>query len=163
MAKGESQNGGNKKTKHVKFTENTHFLLPDTHTYVCVSGGRKYSFFGKLGVHCFLVTSILRFALLLYYRRVCPFMHDDRKWWNIILKSCAENTERFWKYVWPVFVILHERVNTINCCHGINAGFSRSRYFFFFGQILFMSNPVSVTKLGVMVNLRDIFWTLSNI
>ena len=38
-------------------------------TYVCVSGGKKCSFFGKFGVLCFLETLVLRFALLLYYRR----------------------------------------------------------------------------------------------
>ena len=30
--KGESQNGGNKKAKHPKFSENKHFLPPDMHT-----------------------------------------------------------------------------------------------------------------------------------
>ena len=32
----------------------------------------KYSFFGKFGVLCFLVTSVLRFALLHYYWRNMP-------------------------------------------------------------------------------------------
>ena len=40
-----------------------------TRTYVCVSGGKKCSFFGKFGVLCFLETLILRFALLRYYRK----------------------------------------------------------------------------------------------
>ena len=35
----------------------------------CVSGGKKCSFFVKLGVLCFLVTPILRFAFLPYRRR----------------------------------------------------------------------------------------------
>ena len=47
------------------FPKNEHFVPFDT--YVCVSGGRKYSFFGKLGVLCFLETPVLRFALLPYY------------------------------------------------------------------------------------------------
>ena len=51
------------------FPKNERFLPPDTHTYVYVSGGKKRSFFGKLGVLCILVTSVLRFALLPYYRR----------------------------------------------------------------------------------------------
>ena len=38
--------------------------------YVCVSEGKKCSFFGKFGVLCFLETPVLRFALLPYYRRV---------------------------------------------------------------------------------------------
>ena len=65
--KGESQNGGNKKTKHANFPKNERFLRPDSHTYVCESGGKKCSFFGKFGVLCFLVTFVLRFALLSSY------------------------------------------------------------------------------------------------
>ena len=60
----ESQNGGNKKTKHAKFSENLTFFYPLIRTGVCVSGGKKRSFFGKFGVLCLLVTSVLRFALL---------------------------------------------------------------------------------------------------
>ena len=40
-----------------------------TEIFVWVSVGKKYSFFGKLGVLCFLITSVLRFAYLPYYRR----------------------------------------------------------------------------------------------
>ena len=36
---------------------------------VCISGGKKCSFFGKFGVPCFLETPALRFCLLPYYRR----------------------------------------------------------------------------------------------
>ena len=32
--KEKSQNGGNKKTKHAKFSEKWLFLIPDTHAYV---------------------------------------------------------------------------------------------------------------------------------
>ena len=39
-------------------------------TLSCVLGGKKYSFFGKFGVLCFLETPVLRFALLPYYRRI---------------------------------------------------------------------------------------------
>ena len=55
-------------------SKNEHFLPPDTHTYVFVSGGKKYSFFGKFGVLCFFETPVLRLALLPYYRR---FMSMD--------------------------------------------------------------------------------------
>ena len=51
------------------FPKNEHFLPPDTHTYVCVLGGKKCSFFRKFGVLCLLETPVLRFALLPYYRR----------------------------------------------------------------------------------------------
>ena len=68
--KGESQNGCFKKTKHVKFSKKRTFLTPDMNTYVCVSGGKKCSFFWKFGVLSFLETPVLRFALLPYYRRI---------------------------------------------------------------------------------------------
>ena len=53
-----------------KFLKNEHFLLPDTHTHVCISGGKKWLFFGKFYVLFFLETPVLRFALLPYYRRI---------------------------------------------------------------------------------------------
>ena len=42
------------------------------------SKGKKWSFFGKFGVLCFLLTPVLTFALLPYYRRISV-------WWNIDL------------------------------------------------------------------------------
>ena len=72
--KGESQNGCFKKAKRAKISEKQTFLTPDTHTYVCVSGGKKCLFFGNFGTLCFLETPVLRFALLPYYRRIAlPF------------------------------------------------------------------------------------------
>ena len=64
--KGESQNGGNRKAKHAKFAEKWTFLTP---LYLRVSWGKSCLFFGKF----VLVTSVLRFALLPYYRRFNPF------------------------------------------------------------------------------------------
>ena len=58
------------KARQIFRKKNGHFLSPDTHTYVCVSWGNKYLFFGKFGVLCFLVTSVWRLALLPYYQRV---------------------------------------------------------------------------------------------
>ena len=60
---GKSQNGGTKKAKHAKSSEKRTFL---TTWYAHVSGGKKCLFFGKFDVLCFLVTSVLRFALLSY-------------------------------------------------------------------------------------------------
>ena len=59
---------GNKKIKHTKFSGKTSisYLL----IYVCVSGSKECSFFGKCGVPCFLVASVLRLVLLLYYQRI---------------------------------------------------------------------------------------------
>ena len=66
MQKSESQNRCYKKTKHAKFSEKRIFR-----TCACASqGGRKCLFFGKFDVLCFLVTPLLRFALLLYCRQV---------------------------------------------------------------------------------------------
>ena len=62
--------GISRKQSTPNFPKNEHFLLPDTHTYVCVSGGKKCSFFGKFGVLCFFEIPLLRFALLSYYQRI---------------------------------------------------------------------------------------------
>ena len=37
--------------------------------WLCISGGKKSSFFGKFSMLCFLVRHALRFAFLLYYKR----------------------------------------------------------------------------------------------
>ena len=52
-----------------QISEKRTFLIPDRHTYVRVSGGKKCSFIGKFIVLYFLVTPVLRFALWPYYRR----------------------------------------------------------------------------------------------
>ena len=62
--KGESKNGCYKKTKNVTVSEKRTFLTP-----WYAHGSKKCSFFGKFDVHCFLVTPVLRLALLPYYRR----------------------------------------------------------------------------------------------
>ena len=43
---------------------------------MCVSGGKKCSFFGHFGVLCFLETPALRFAFLPYYRRNTEVSED---------------------------------------------------------------------------------------
>ena len=92
--KGESQNGVSRKQSTSNFPKNEHFLPPDTHTYVCVSGGKKCSFFGKFDMLCFLETPILIFVLLPYYRRnqssifyshLCPFQNTPLE--KIIFKG----------------------------------------------------------------------------
>ena len=65
--KDKSQNGGNKKTKHAEFSEKRTFLTPPP---PLIRTRKKCSFFGKSGVLRFLVTSVLRLALLPYYRRI---------------------------------------------------------------------------------------------
>ena len=53
-----SKTGVSRKRSMPKFPENKHFLPPDTHTYVCVSGGKKCLFCGNFGVSCFLETPV---------------------------------------------------------------------------------------------------------
>ena len=62
--------GVSRKQSTQNFSKNEHFLPTDTHTYVCVSGGKKCSLFEKFCVLCFLETPVLRFVLLPCYRRV---------------------------------------------------------------------------------------------
>ena len=56
------------KTRQIFRKENISYPL--IRTRVCVSRGKKCSFFEKFGVFCFLVTAILRFGLLPYYRQI---------------------------------------------------------------------------------------------
>ena len=62
--KGESETGVTEKQSTSNFPKIKHFLLGNTRTYMCVSGGKKCSFLGKFGVLRFLLTPVLRFALL---------------------------------------------------------------------------------------------------
>ena len=61
--------GVTRKPSTPNFSKNDHFLPPGPHTHTYISGGKKCSFFGKFGLLCFLVTPILRFTCLPYYRR----------------------------------------------------------------------------------------------
>ena len=61
--------------------------LSDKH--LCVSLGKKCLFFGKFGVLCFLVTPVLRFASLPYYRRFWQWIQENfaffrQFFWNIL-------------------------------------------------------------------------------
>ena len=47
----------------------TNISYPLIRTRTCAYRGKKCSFFGKFDVPCFLEKPVLRFALLLYYRR----------------------------------------------------------------------------------------------
>ena len=66
--KGESQNRGNERKKARKTNisdEQISISYPLIYT--------PSTFFGKFGVLCFLVTSVLKFAFLPYYRRIVIF------------------------------------------------------------------------------------------
>ena len=58
------------KQKNIFWVHDLQKLFRSTlNTYLCESGCKNCSFFGKFGVFCFLETPVLRFALLAYYRR----------------------------------------------------------------------------------------------
>ena len=78
--KDESQNGCYKKTKHAKFSEKLTFLNPRYAHVRVLSGGKKCLFFGKYG--CFLVTPVLRFNLLPYYRWIKTLIRNLPAWIN---------------------------------------------------------------------------------
>ena len=55
----------------------------------CVSGGKKFLFFGKFDVPCFLEKSVLRFTILSYYRRiVLGNWNYCRSWVYLFEKIC---------------------------------------------------------------------------
>ena len=90
--------------------KNKHFLPPDTYTYMCVLGGKKYLFFVKFGVLCFLVTFVLRFALLLYCGQIYKNLNGlglpkrTPKWWKGYPESfilcCLVHWTNFWLNSW---------------------------------------------------------------
>ena len=51
---------------------------PYIRIFLTVSGGEKCLFFGKFVVFCFLVTAVLRFAILFYYRRTVVWNSLER-------------------------------------------------------------------------------------
>ena len=76
---GSKAKGSISKRSSPNYPKSDHFLPPDTNTYLCVSGGKKCSFFGKFGVLCFFETPVLRFALLPYYRRTEALPGSEKK------------------------------------------------------------------------------------
>ena len=55
----------------------------------CVSGGKKFLFFGKFDVPCFLEKPVLRFTILPYYRRiVLGNWNYYRSWVYLLEKIC---------------------------------------------------------------------------
>ena len=95
---GESQSGCFKKTKHVKLPEKRTFLTPRSQTYVCVSGGKKRSFFGNLKCFVFLKHPFWDWP---YYRRLTiSFSWIFR--WSLILEFSSRWIERsFYVKIFP--------------------------------------------------------------
>ena len=55
-----------------------------TTAQVCVSGGKKCSFFGIFGVLCFLKTTVWKLTLLPYYRRI-----RGKRIWKFFVWLCS--------------------------------------------------------------------------
>ena len=89
--------------KRVTFLTSWYAHVNISYPYVCVSGGKKYSFFGKFGGLCFLETPVLRFALLPYYRRI-----DQTR-----LVNC-------WKYLLQILEEFHQRWNFPICINAVD-------------------------------------------
>ena len=70
---------------HQIFRKTNIFCPLETLTKVCVSGGKKCSFFEKFGVLCFIETPVLRLAFLLYCRRT--MQHFSIGWTRHIYSS----------------------------------------------------------------------------
>ena len=85
------------------------------HTYVCVSGGKKCSFFGNFGVLCFLETPVLRFALLPYYQR--HHSHKKLGCFPSVLVSNIKHTHgklnKFYQVCEYLFKVMKKRLKVI--------------------------------------------------
>ena len=105
-AKQQILNGGKKKTTHAKFyekwkkkglTQQRKWLVSIRNvTLVCVSGGKKCLFSGKFGVLFLLVTFVLRFALLTYYRRTADVFWTYSAHWSIASIADFEHLITCW-------------------------------------------------------------------
>ena len=56
--KGKTQNGGYKKTKHVKFSEKQTLFTPCMHSFVGISGDKRYLILENLACFVFLYSSL---------------------------------------------------------------------------------------------------------
>ena len=72
------------------FQKKQTFLIPWAHSYVCASEGKKCFLFGKFSLLCFLVTPVLRFAILPYYRQIV-----ERECYIAIARKY--NSQRYYK------------------------------------------------------------------
>ena len=78
-----------KKTRQIFRKTNISYPLIRTRT-CALTGGKKCSSFQKFGMLCFLVTPLLRFVLLPYYRRKILFWYYSQ---NKTLKKQYNNFE----------------------------------------------------------------------
>ena len=82
-----SQMRDNKKTKHAKISKKWTYLTPLRPRTWAFQSIRNVCFFGKFGVLCFVVTSVLRFAFLPYYR---PKLYIEKNSGKVSIKRSAQ-------------------------------------------------------------------------
>ena len=99
--KSESQNGCHKKTKHVKFSEKPTIFTtwyPNTEKRTVLTPWythlrKKFSFFGKFDMLCFLVTPALRHTILPYCQQTISQSYPILQHFeNLYLHFFLENT-----------------------------------------------------------------------
>ena len=90
-----------KHTQTNRWQQPTNYLNEFDH-FASVSGGVTCSFSGKLGVLCFVVNSILRFALLPYYGR-----------YNLFIRNQVDYADVIYGQTYNSF--FHEKIESIQC------------------------------------------------
>ena len=68
-------------THLAKFSEKLHFLPPDMHMYMCVSGGKKCLFFGKFYVNTIKIIPKYHFCAV--QQQTTALQRARRKIWSI--------------------------------------------------------------------------------
>ena len=67
---------------YAKFSEKLHFLPPDMHMYMCVSGGKKCLFFGKF--YASAIKIIPKYHFCVVQQQTTALQRARRKVWSII-------------------------------------------------------------------------------
>ena len=103
--------GVSKKQSTPNVPKNKHFLPPDKHAYVCVSGSKKCSFYGKFAALCFLGASVLRFTLLPYYRQIEELQELHSQSLRVLIRSLNQqkSIQCFLRQSW-VYLILSNNI-----------------------------------------------------
>ena len=122
------------------------FFTPDTHTYVCVSRGKKRSFFGKFGVLCIFVTSVLRFVLLPNYRQ---YFHECAWRLHCIPYLDSKQVQRF--SVWS----FTENVSFISFMEKFGLDIEKSIHLKQAKAYLYRNNRNTLKNVGSKATLPD--------
>ena len=91
--------GVSRKQSTPNFPKNEHFLPPDTHMYVCVSGSKKCSFYGKFGVLFFFKNP--------FWDSPFCFFTDELYFKDLITTGyCILSVKIMTKYSYKYFLVL---------------------------------------------------------